>query len=94
MDIEPPTLTLDSLPPRVRGPYLNNRNKNKIDTNLYKVTFDKNVCIGIYSVKFAPAIHYDNRALRLSLLNKAMSQIKDSLGEYVINGSTVYACYK
>jgi len=58
------------------------------------VTFDKNVCIGIFSVKFAPAIHYDNRALRLDLLKKAMGQIKDSLGEYVINGSTVYACYK
>ena len=94
MEVEPKQFTLADLPPRVKGPYLNNRPKMNIDTNLYKVTFDKSVNIGIYSVKFNPAIHYDNRKLRVDLLNRANSQIKESLGQYVINGSTVYACYK
>lgn len=39
-------------------------------------------------------IQYDNRALRLKLLDKALAEIRDEMGEYVINANTVYACYK
>ena len=49
--------------------------------------------IGIYAARTSPQVHYDNRKLRLQLLNGAMNKLRASLGEYVINGMTVFCCY-
>ena len=71
---------ISSLPQRRKGQYLSNRQRIKIDTNLYKVDFKTDTTIGIYAAKTVPQVHYDNRKLRLSLLNGAMELLKDKIG--------------
>ena len=81
------------MPPRPKGSYLSNKNKLFLDTNLFKISFDEKTAIRIYAVRINPMIQYDNRELRIRLLNKALVEIRDEIGEYVINANTVYACY-
>ncbi len=63
-----------------------------MDTNLFKINFNENTVVRIYSVKITPAVQYDNRALRVRLIERGSAQIKESIGECVINGGTVYTC--
>ena len=72
--------SLLKLPSRVKGSHLDKCRKVSIDTNLYRVDFNPEMDIITYAVTYNPTITYDNRKLRLELLNKAMKELKSHIG--------------
>lgn len=63
----------------------------QLTTNHYKVELAPFENIFIFSVKFNPSIAFDNRVLRVQLLNQAMPEIQNVITKPVISGMNIYS---
>jgi hypothetical protein len=69
------TRTLNSLPVRNRGNYLDRCQKVNLTTNLYKVDFKDSLKVYIYSVKTTPDIPREGGKRLVSLVASARNAI-------------------
>jgi len=73
------------LPKRIKGKHFNSFKECSIDTNYYGVRLLKEINeIYIYKVIFTPFIPHDNIKQRLSLLEKAIQDIRSFIRKYYL----------
>ena len=68
------------LPARRRGTYLGKMRKTSLLTNLYKVEFDENSTINIYSVKTIPDLAHDSTQRLNSVIQSARKALEPHVG--------------
>lgn len=93
MDIEvsrPPKV--DCLPRRIKGKHASSFKSFRISTNYYSVQVANTIQeIYIYKVVFTPAIQHDNSKLRMTLLEKSLSGIREFIHSPVLSGQNIYS---
>lgn len=84
--------TLNTLPLRNKGTYLDRCQRVTLLTNLFKVDFKDSAKVFIYALKTTPEIPGENGKRLTELVASLRNNMERQVGSFVTSGRTIFGC--